>query len=156
MPTRTQPAKRPATARFSRSAATSAQRPAGRRPAAPSRRPTIVTRRKPQKTGMAKMMESVGAALPGASKSSRSSGAKGKGKGMGAGLAVLAGAAGLAVKNRGRLQQMMRGKDQDRIAHADPPAHPVVEVDPGGGPVGTTTAPNATDTGMPGTERPAS
>ena len=153
MPTRTQPARRATTTgRFSRSAA-SAQRPATRRPATASRRPTIVTRRKPQKTGMAKMMETVGAALPGASKSSRSSG--GKGKSMGAGLAVLAGAAGLAMKNRGRLQQMMRGKDQDRTAHADAPAHPVVEVDPSGGPVGTTTVPNATDTGVPGTERPA-
>jgi hypothetical protein len=155
MPTRTQPARRATTAgRFSRSPA-SAQRPATRRPATASRRPTIVTRRKPQKTGMAKMMESVGAALPGASKSARGSGGKGKGKGMGAGLAVLAGAAGLAMKNRGRLQQMMGRKDQDRMAHADAPAHPVVEVDPASGPVGTTTAPNATDTGVPGTERPA-
>ena len=153
MPTRTQPTRRATTTgRFSRSAA-STQRPATRRPATPSRRPTIVTRRKPQKTGMAKMMATVGAALPGASKSKGGSG--GKGKGVGAGLAMLAGAAGLAMKNRGRLQQMMRGKDEDRTAHADAPAHPVVEVDPGGGPVGTTTTPNATDTGVAGTERPA-
>jgi hypothetical protein len=149
MPTRTQPARRATTGRFGRPAGTTASRPATRRTATASRRPTIVTRRKPQKTGMAKVMESVGAALPGTAKSSRGSGGKGKGKGMGAGLAVLAGAAGLAMKNRGRLQDMMRRKDQDRTAHAGEPAHPVVTVEPAGGPV-QTSAPNAT-----GTERPA-
>jgi hypothetical protein len=148
MPTRTQPAKKATPGRFGRPAGTSAQRPAGRRPATTSRRPAIVPRRKPQKTGMAKMMEGLGSALPGASKTSRGSG--GKGKGMGAGLAVLAGAAGLAMKNRGRLQGMMRRKDQDRMAHADEPAHPVVAVEPGGGPVGTA-SPNSADP-----ERPAS
>ncbi|HEX2103441.1 MAG TPA: hypothetical protein VHF51_07295 [Solirubrobacteraceae bacterium] len=154
MPARTQPAKRAATGRFARPAGTSAQRPAARRPATASRRPAIVPRRKPQKTGMAKMMETVGAALPGASKGARSRGGGGKGKGMGAGLAVLAGAAGLAMKNRDRLRGMMRRSDQDRVAHAEEPARPNVEAQPGGGPVGTA-PPNATDTGAPGTERPA-
>jgi hypothetical protein len=134
MPTRTQPARRATPTRFGRPAGSPAPRPAARRPATASRRPAIVPRRKPQKTGMAKMMESVGAALPGAAKSSRGGGG-GKGKGIGAGVAVLAGAAGLAMKNRGRIQGMLRRKDQDRMAHADAPAHPVVEVQPGGGPV---------------------
>jgi hypothetical protein len=155
MPARTQPAKRPTPGRFARPAGTSAQRPALPRTATPSRRPTIVTRRKPQKTGIAKMMESVGAALPGTAKAKRSrGGGGGKAKGMGAGLAVLAGAAGLAMKNRDRLRGMMSRPGQDRTAHADAPAHPKVEVQPGGGPVGTA-APNATEPGAPGTERPA-
>jgi hypothetical protein len=155
MPARTQPAKRPTTGRFARPAGTSAQRPALRRTATPSRRPTIVTRRKPQKTGMAKVMESVGAAIPGTSKASRSrGGGGGKAKGVGAGLAVLAGAAGLAIKNRDRLRDMTRRPDQDPIAHADAPAQPRVEVQPGGGPAGPA-PPNATDAGAPGTERPA-
>lgn len=151
MPTRTQPARRATTGRFARPAGSPAHRPT-RRAATASRRTVIVARRKPQKTGMAKMMESVGAALPGAAKSSRGSG--GKGKGMGAGLAVLAGAAGLAIKNRGRIQGMLRRNDQERMAHADRPAHPTVEVQPGGGPAGTGT-PNATDTGVGPGERPA-
>jgi hypothetical protein len=139
MPPRTQAAKRPAAGRFSRPGAAgagAAARPAGRRPATPSRRP-IVARRKPQKTGMAKAMESLGGALPGGKGSKGRSSGGGKTKGMGAGLALLAGAAGLAVKNRGRIQGMLGGKDKDRTAHADAPAQPIVKVEPGGGPAGS-------------------
>jgi hypothetical protein len=128
MPTRTTPAKRPTGARFGRPAGTPAPRANARRTAAPSRRVAIVPRRKPPKTGMAKVMETVGGASKG----------KGKGMGMGAGLALAAGAAGLAMKNRGRIQGMLRrpDQDQDRIAHADTPANPKVEAQPDGGPVG--------------------
>jgi hypothetical protein len=124
MPTRTAPAKRPTGARFGRPAGVPAPRANARRSAAPSRRVAIVPRRKPPKTGMAKVMETVGGA------------SKGKGKGMGAGLALVAGAAGLAMKNRGKIQGMLRRPDQERIAHADAPANPKVEVQPDGGPVG--------------------
>ena len=126
MATRTQPAKRPAASRFGRSTGTPAPR-AGRRPAAaPKSRSTIIARRKPQKSGMAKVMAGVAGALPGAA---GKKGAGGGGKGRTAGLAMLAGAAGLALKNRGKLQGMMRGKGSDtgdRAAHADAPANPVV------------------------------
>jgi hypothetical protein len=151
MPSRTQPASRPATGRFGRPAAAPSgrfSRP-GRTTARPaptaSRRPAIVTRRKPQKTGLAKVVDNLGGALPGRGKTSKGRGSAGgsKGKGMGAGLALLAGAAGLAMKNRGRLKGMMRGKDQDRTAHADEPVTPVVEVQPGGGPVGPDVPPSA-------------
>jgi hypothetical protein len=153
MPTHTQPSRRTTTGRFARPAGTAAQRPAARRPTTASRRPAIVPRRKPQKTGLAKVTETVGAALPGAAKS-RSRGGGGKAKGMGAGLAVLAGAAGLAMKNRDRLRGIMGRTDKDPIAHADAPAHPAVEAQPGGGRVGTA-PPTATEARGPGTERPA-
>jgi hypothetical protein len=127
MATRTQPGKRPATSRFARSTATPAARAGGRRrAAAPRSRSTIVTRRKPQKSGMARVMEGVAGALPGGG---GKKGAGGGSKGRTAGLAMLAGAAGLALKNRGKLQAMMRGKGSDtgdRTAHADAPANPVV------------------------------
>jgi hypothetical protein len=86
----------------------------------------IVTRRKPQKTGIAKVLGGVAGALPGAGKKK---GASGGGKGRTAGLALLAGAAGLALKNRDKLTGMVRSKGSgtgDRTAHADAPANPVV------------------------------
>jgi hypothetical protein len=124
MATRTQRTARPTGGRFARPAGTSAKRPAARRPATPSRRPTIITRRKPQKTGMAKVLEGVTGALPGGAKKGA-----GGGKGRTAGLAVLAGAAGLALKNRDKLSGMMRSKGSgtgDRTSHADAPANPIV------------------------------
>jgi hypothetical protein len=147
MPTRTQAPRRPTPARFGRPAG-GAPRSAGRRPAQASRRSVIVPRRKPQKTGMAKVMGSIGGALPGGS-GKGGKGARGgaKGKGMGAGVALLAGAAGLAMKNRGRIQGMMKRSDKDRVAHADAPANPKVETLPGAGPAGSgptdSTAPQA-------------
>jgi hypothetical protein len=126
MATRTQRTGRPTGGRFARPAGTSANRPAGRRSAAPTRRPTIVTRRKPKKTGMSKVLEGVAGALPGGG---AKKGASGGGKGRTAGLAVLAGAAGLALKNRDKLGGMVRSKGSgtgDRTAHADAPANPVV------------------------------
>ena len=110
MATRTRGTKRPATRRTGTT---------------PSRRPTIVTRRTPQKSRMAKVMEGVAGVLPGASAKKGSGG----GKGRTAGLALLAGAAGLALKNRDKLPGMARHKGSDtgdRTAHADAPAHAVV------------------------------
>jgi hypothetical protein len=128
MATRTTATKRPASGRFSRPGGPSTQRPAGRRPSsAAPRRPSIVPRRRPQKSGIAKLVEGVSGALPGAG--AKKSGAGGGGKRRTAGLAVLAGAAGLAFKNRDKMQGMLRGKGSDtgdRSAHADAPANPVV------------------------------
>ena len=142
MATKTKGTTRPTGGRFARPAGTSAQRPGGRRSAGTaSRRPTIVTRRKPQKSGMAKVMQGVAGALPGAA---GKKGTGGGGKGRAAGLAVLAGAAGLALKNRGKLQGMMGGNGSgtgDRTAHADAPANPIVVTEGpaanDGGPVAT-------------------
>ena len=145
MPTRTHTTKRPATGRFNRSAGTSTRRPAGRRPAAAaSRRTIIVPRRKPQKSGMAKVVAGLTGALPGGGAKKAAGGSKGRT----AGLAVLAGAAGLALKNRDKLQGMIRGKGSgtgDRAAHADAPANPVVVTEPG---------PGASGTSAPGTATP--
>jgi hypothetical protein len=111
MPTRTQATRRPAAGRFARpGGGTPAQRPSGRRPAAPTRRPTLTARRKPQKSGAAKAIGTLGSVLPGmaAKKPGRATG--GGRKGRTAGLAMLAGAAGLAMKNRGKLMSMFGGK----------------------------------------------
>ena len=127
MATRTQRTTRPTGGRFSRPAGTPANRPAGRRSTPSSRRPTIVTRRKPQKSGMAKMFDGIAGALPGAG--AKKGASRGGGKGRTAGLAMLAGAAGLALKNRDKLTGMVRSKGSgtgDRTAHADAPANPIV------------------------------
>src|SRR3954470_4435426 len=108
MPTRTQAPPRPAGGRFGRPAGKPAQRPArGRRPT-PSRRPAMPTMgRKPQKSGAAKVAEQLGGLLPGTRGQKRgASGGPGK-KGT-AGLALLAGAAGLLMKNREKLTSMIR------------------------------------------------
>jgi hypothetical protein len=113
MATRTQGTRRPATGRSARSAGT------------PAKRQVRVSRRKPQKTGLAKLLDGV-------SGGTAKKGASGGGKGRAAGLAMLAGAAGLALKNRGKLEGMVRRKGSgtgDRTAHADAPANPVVITD---------------------------
>jgi len=130
MANRTQATRAPAaSARFSRSGGTtgrspSARRPSPRRASAPSRRPTI--RRRPQKTGMAKVAERVAGMVPGGAAGKK---AASGGKGRTAGLALLAGAAGLALKNRDKLAGLRGGKGSgtgDRTSHADAPANPVV------------------------------
>jgi hypothetical protein len=62
---------------------------------------------------MAKAIDSLGGMLPGATtkKAGRGGGMPGGGKGRTAGLAMLAGAAGLAMKNRGKLMTMFGRKD---------------------------------------------
>jgi hypothetical protein len=94
--TRTHAAKRPAAGRF-RGPGSPTHRPAARRTAAPAWRPPLVTRRKPHKSGIAKILGGLGAALPGAgSRKAGRGGGMGKGRAAG-GLAVLAGAALIAA-----------------------------------------------------------
>jgi len=109
MPTRSHVAKRPTGSRFARPTGTSSRGPAGRGQAAPSRRPALVTRRKPQKSGMAKAIDGLGGMLPGGrGKSARRGTTGGGGRNRAAAVAVLAGAVGLAAKNRDKLGAMMR------------------------------------------------
>jgi hypothetical protein len=82
---------------------------------------------------MAKVTERVAGMLPGAAAAKK---AGGGGKGRTAGLALLAGAAGLALKNRGKLAGLRGGKGSgtgDRTSHADAPANPVVITEEPGG-----------------------
>jgi hypothetical protein len=117
MPTRTQTSKRPGGGRFARPAGKPAQRSGrGRRPAS-SRRPTIVTRRKPQKSGVANAIGKVSSMLPGTGGQKPKRGAAGgRGKKGAAGLALLAGAAGLVMKNRDRITSMIRGRGSSNEA----------------------------------------
>jgi hypothetical protein len=90
---------------------TSKRRAVQRRAASP-RRPTMVTRRKPQKSGMAKAADKLGGLLPGmgAQKSQRTAGTTSKKRTTG-GLALLAGAAGFAMKNRQKITSMIRRRE---------------------------------------------
>ena len=98
MPTRTQTSKRPGGGRFARPAGKSAHRPtSGRRPAS-SRRPTMITRRRPEKS--ADKLSSVLPGMRGQKPKRVAAGGRSK-KGI-AGLALLAGAAGLVMKNRNK------------------------------------------------------
>jgi hypothetical protein len=127
MATRTPATKRPAAGRFGRSAEPSTQRSSRRRTSpATSRRRSIVPRRTPAKSGMAKLTDGVAGALPG--RANKGSGGGG-GTGRTTGLAVLAGAAGLAFKNRSKLQGMLRRKRSDAggtgdDSNAGPPPSP--------------------------------
>jgi hypothetical protein len=120
MPTRTPTSKRPPSGRFARPGGKPAQRQArGQRPAS-SRRPTMPTRRKPAKSGRAKAVEKLGSLLPGRRSQKRGgSGGRSK-KGTAGGLALLAGAAGLVMKNRDKITSKLRHKDS-----SDETAHPV-------------------------------
>jgi hypothetical protein len=109
MPTRTPTTKSPSTARFSRSGAP-ASKPAGRRAATPARRPSRMSRRKPEPSGMEKVMGTLGGLL-GGGKASKAKGGNAK-KGA-AGLAVAAGAAGLAMKNRDKIKAKLPGRGND-------------------------------------------
>src|SRR3954466_9869646 len=108
MPTRTQTPNRPAGGRFGRPAGKPAQRPARGRRTTSSRRPAMPAMgRRPQKSGAAKVAEQLGGLLPG--RRGRKHGASsGPGKKGTAGLALLAGAAGLMMKNREKLTSMIR------------------------------------------------
>jgi hypothetical protein len=141
MPTRTQAPNRSATGRFGRPAGKPAQRPArGRRPT-PSRRPAMPTMgRKPQKSGAAKVAEQLGGLLPGTRGQKRgTSGGPGK-KGT-AGLALLAGAAGLLMKNREKLTSMIRHRDSsgEAVTPGVPQAAPATS---NSGPVDPSAVPN--------------
>ena len=124
MNTRTRTQQRPASAtRFPRRLAT-------RRPAPPTRRrvPTSqvrFARRRPQKSTAEKLLAGLGGLMPksGAKGSSRRTGSR-KGK---AGFALLAGAAGLALKNREKVTSMMGRKGADEEPDAPPSRAPGTE-----------------------------
>jgi hypothetical protein len=87
--------------------------------------------RRPQKSGAAKVAEQLGGLLPGTRGHKRGgSGSGGPGKKGTAGLALLAGAAGLLMKNREKLTSMMRHRD----ASGEP-------VEPQAGPVASNSGP---------------
>ena len=133
MPTRTQTQDRPTGGRFGRPAGKPAQRPArGRRTTSP-RRPAMPSMgRKPQKSGAAKAAERLSGLLPGRRSQKRST-SGGPGKKGTAGLALLAGAAGLLMKNREKLTAMIR--------HGDSSGEPVKSVEPQAGPVARNAGP---------------
>jgi hypothetical protein len=82
--------------------------------------------RRPQKSGAAKAAEKLGGLLPGTRGQKRgASGGPGK-KGT-AGLALLAGAAGLLMKNREKLTAMIRHRDSsdETVKPIEPQAGPV-------------------------------
>ena len=110
--TKTRPSRTPAPSRFARpggSATRSAPQTRIGRPSAPSLR-----RRKPQQKGLKKMLGSV---LPGAAAKKAAPSSK---KGAAGGLALAAAAAGMAFKNRGKLGELRKGKQQDRIDATSP------------------------------------
>lgn len=117
MPTRTQTSKRPGGGRFARPAGKSAHRPtSGRRPAS-SRRPTMITRRRPEKSGAAKAADKLSSMLPGMRGQKPKRGAAGgRSKKRTAGLALLAGAAGLVMKNRSKVTSRIRRQDSSNEA----------------------------------------
>ena len=137
MPTRTQTPERPAAGRFGRAAGKPAQRPARGRRGPSSRRPvmpSMVNRRRPARFGTAKAADKLAGLLPGARGQKRgASGGPGK-KGT-AGLALLAGAAGLLMKNREKLTSMIR--------HRDSSGQAVKPVEPQAGPVAGNSGPVA-------------
>jgi hypothetical protein len=143
MPTRTQTTKRPGSGRFARAAGKPAQRPAGgRRPAA--RRPTIVTRRAPKKSGAAKVADKVASMVPGMrGQKSKRGAAGGRGKKGTAGVALLAGAAGLVMKNRAKLTSMLHRKDSsnEAVDRVEPRPVPDAPVTPDARPLGSTNRP---------------
>jgi hypothetical protein len=117
MPTRTQTPKGPGGGRFARPTGKPAQRSGKARRPAPSGRPSIVTRRKPRKSGVANAIGKVSSMLPGTGRQKqRRAAAGGRGKKGPAGLALLAGAAGLMLKNRNKLTSMMRGSGSSNEA----------------------------------------
>lgn len=92
--------------------------------------------RRPQKSGAAKAAEKLGGLLPG-TRGQKRGGSGGPGKKGTAGLALLAGAAGLLMKNREKLTSMIRHRDSSGQAvkpgerHAAPVASNSGPVDPG-------------------------
>jgi hypothetical protein len=81
--------------------------------------------RRPKKSGAAKVAEQLGGLLPGTRGRKRGASA-GPGKKGTAGLALLAGAAGLVMKNREKLTSMIRHRDGsgDAVQPGAPQATP--------------------------------
>ncbi len=125
MPTRTTPRSTPAAGRFGRS-----QAPAGRMSRAAAHRPAtrrstpstrVPVRRKPaQRSKSDKALSGLVGMLPGSvlGKAAKPSAASG-GKGRKAGFALLAGAAGLALKNRDKMPG--RRKTEEPVVAAPAP-----------------------------------
>jgi hypothetical protein len=88
--------------------------------------------RRTQKSGAAKVAEQLGGLLPG-TRGQKRGGSGGPGKKGTAGLALLAGAAGLLMKNREKLTSMIR--------HRDSSDQPVKPVDQQPGPVARNSGP---------------
>jgi hypothetical protein len=112
---------------------------------------------KPAPKGMAKLTSKLpGVSSGGKKRSGSGSNAKAKG-GIGAGVALLSAAAGLALKNREKLQGALkrRGGDSETVAPASPPESSVTTTDATlNGPIGGTTVdPDAP--GMGGRTSPA-
>jgi hypothetical protein len=110
----------------------------------------MATRRRPEKSGAAKAADKLRSLLPGSgTKRPRPGVPGGRSKKGTAGLALLAGAAGLAMKNRDKLMSMIRrGNSSDEAAHpVEPqpvpstPARPVTNA--AGAPLGSTDHPTA-------------
>jgi hypothetical protein len=122
MPTSTRPRRSSAApaGRFGRSASTRPAGRAGRRPAVPQRRGVAggwLQRRQPQKQSQLKrMLGGLSGALPGRGKRQSTSSTKGGRRGKVGGLALLAGAAGLVLKNRDRVASLAR-RDEGHHNH---------------------------------------
>ena len=153
MPTRTQTPSRPAGSRFGRPVGKPAQRPARGRSTPSPRRPAMPSMgRKPAKSGAAKTADKLAGLLPGTLGQKRAtrgqkrgasghSAKSGPGKKGTAGLALLAGAAGLLVKNREKLASMIRHRDSsgDAVKPVEPQADPFAS---NSGPVDPAAVPN--------------
>jgi hypothetical protein len=88
--------------------------------------PSMVNRRRPAKSGTAKAADKLAGMLPG-TRSEKRGGSGGPGKKGTAGLALLAGAAGLLIKNREKLTSMIRHRDSsgEAVKPVEPQADPV-------------------------------
>jgi hypothetical protein len=132
-----------ATGRFSRSGTTR------RRPAVPQRRGLAggwLQRSQPRQSRVKRMLSGVTGALPRASKGRSTSSRKGGRRGTAGGLALLAGVAGLAFKNRDKVASLARRDDASRNEYVSAPdATPVTP--PAAGPTSAGTAPIDTGAG---------
>jgi hypothetical protein len=132
MPNRTATPTRSRTPRFSRTGT-------------PARTGGLRGRRQPQRSGPEKLIGSVTSALGGGASSKSKSSSRGRGRGSKAGgAALLAGAAGMAFKNRNKLMSMFnrRGDDTREIERTNPTE------------AGTTPAMSATDPASSGNIAP--
>ena len=111
-------------ARFTRSASQQGQSRFARGTAAPARRPSLRPKRRPQQSGPKKL---VGGILPtgGAKKGGLSKKSSNKGKIGGLG-AMLAAGAGLAYKNRDKLNQMRHRYRDTTSVRVEPYVPPVI------------------------------
>ena len=121
-PTRTRRPPATTPGRIPRPGATARSRPTARRTAAAQRRGVAggwLQRGRPQQqSGFKRALSGATGALPGLGKGSPAPGGKGK-RGKAGGLALLAGAAGLAFKNRDKVTALLQRK---RSSGDEPPS----------------------------------